>query len=137
MNENVDKHLDELSRKVMRQAKIEQPSFDFTQNVMSRMESIKTSNTTTYVPLISKRTWFLIVTVLMVIFVFAFFGTSEINNSWLSLLNFDMLPEYSIPNPFANIEFSQTMFYALFLLATMICVQIPILKRYFDRRLDV
>lgn len=137
MNENADKHLDELSRKVMRHSTIEHPSIDFTQNVMSQVENIATSDVTTYVPLISKRLWFLIITALVAIGSLAFFGIFNNSNSWFDRLPLDRISEYSFPNPFATIEFSQTVLYAALLFAIMMCIQIPILKRYFDKRLEV
>lgn len=138
MNENVDKHLDDLSRKVMSHSTIEQPSFNFTQNIMVQIERVKASEVTTYVPLISKRIWVLIAIALLSISSgLAFFGTFNDDNSWLRQLQFDRFSEYSFPNPLANIEFSQTTYYAVILFAVVMCVQIPILKRYFDKRLQV
>ena len=137
MNENADKYLDELSRKVMSQSTVEQPSFDFTKSVIAQIENIGTSTVTTYTPLISKRIWVVIGLILASIFGVAIFGTSEENNSWLSHLRLDKLSEYSIQSPLSNFEYSQTMIYALMLFAIMMCVQIPILKHYFDKRLEV
>lgn len=137
MNENADKYLDELSQKLMNKSSVEQPSLDFTQKVMSQIEDVKISSVTTYVPLISKRIWFVIVILLVAISSYlAFFGTFNNDNTWISQLRFDRLSEYSIPNPMANVEFSQTLFYAFLLFAIMMCVQIPILKHYFDKRFE-
>ena len=51
MNENADKHLDNLSRRVIGKSAVESPSFDFTQTIMAQIKELKTSKVTTYVPL--------------------------------------------------------------------------------------
>lgn len=137
MNENVDKNLDQLSRKIMRQSSIEQPPFDFTQNVMAQIESLEHSKVTTYTPLISKRIWVFIALLFIVIFGLAVFGATEENTGWINYLRLDIFSQFSIQNPLSNFKFSQTMFYALLLFAVMLCVQIPILKHYFDKRLEL
>lgn len=137
MNENVDKQLDELSKKVLLKTKVEQPSFDFTNNVMSKIESFSASGITTYEPLISKRSWILMGIALMSICGFAFFGTFDAKDSWLDALGLDRFLEFSIPNPLSNLEFSNTVFYALLLFSIMLCIQIPILKTYYDKRIQL
>ena len=131
MNENADKHLDNLSRKVIGKSAVESPSFDFTKNVMSQINALSTSSVTTYVPLISKKVWALIALVFAGIIGYVSFGTSEEKNSWLSDL------DYEFVNPLSNLEFSQTSVYAVLFLALMICIQIPLLKHYFNKRYEV
>lgn len=131
MNENADKHLDNLSRKVIGKSAVESPSFDFTKNVMSQINALSTSSVTTYVPLISKKVWALIILVFAGIIGYVSFGTSEEKNSWLSDL------DYEFVNPLSNFEFSQTSVYAVLFLALMICIQIPLLKHYFNKRYEV
>ncbi|MFD2916387.1 hypothetical protein [Psychroserpens luteus] len=131
MNENADKHLDNLSRKVIGKSVVESPSFDFTKSVMSQINALSTSSVTTYVPLISKKVWALIILVFAGIIGYVSFGTSEEKNSWLSDL------DYEFVNPLSNLEFSQTSVYAVLFLALMICIQIPLLKHYFNKRYEV
>nr|WP_321230772.1 hypothetical protein [uncultured Psychroserpens sp.] len=131
MNENADKHLDNLSRKVIGKSAVESPSFDFTKSVMSQINALSTSSVTTYVPLISKKVWALIILVFAGIIGYVSFGTSEEKNSWLSDL------DYEFVNPLSNLEFSQTSVYAVLFLALMICIQIPLLKHYFNKRYEV
>ena len=131
MNENADKHLDNLSRKVIGKSAVESPSFDFTKSVMSQINALSTTSVTTYVPLISKKVWALIILVFAGIIGYVSFGTSEEKNSWLSDL------DYEFVNPLSNLEFSQTSVYAVLFLALMICIQIPLLKHYFNKRFEV
>ena len=131
MNENADKHLDNLSRKVIGKSAVESSSFDFTKSVMSQINALSTTSVTTYVPLISKKVWALIILVFAGIIGYVSFGTSEEKNSWLSDL------DYEFVNPLSNLEFSQTSVYAVLFLALMICIQIPLLKHYFNKRFEV
>ncbi len=45
MKENADKHLDDLSRKVIGKSAIESPSFDFTKTIMSQIKTLETFRT--------------------------------------------------------------------------------------------
>lgn len=136
MKESADSHLDHLSRKVMGKSTTESPSFDFTTTLMSQINTLKTSKVTTYVPLISKRVWALILMGVIAIFGFAIFGSPAENQSWLSDLSLDRISGLELPNLMPNFNMSQTLIYAVVLFGLMFCIQIPILKRYFDKRLD-
>ena len=133
MNENADKGLDSLSRKVIGKSAIESPSFDFTKRVMSQINALSSSSVTTYVPLISKKVWALIATVFAGIVWLTRSGASKEKSSWVSNLDLD----YEFVSPFATLELSQTVVYAVLLFAIMFCIQIPLLKHYFNKRFDV
>lgn len=128
MNENADKHLDNLSRKVIGKSAVESTSLDFTTSVMSQINALNSSSVTTYVPLISKRVWILIILVFAGVVGYVSFGTSEEKNSWLSNL------DYEFVNPLTTLELSQTVVYSVLLFAIMICIQIPLLKHHFNKR---
>jgi len=136
MKENADKHLDHLSRKVIGKSSIESPSFDFTQTVMTHINELKTSKVTTYVPLISKRVWSIIAIIFVGLLGYTFFGTSTQKTNWADKLGLEELPNLELNNPLANLEVSQTLIYSVLLFAIMLCIQIPILKRYFDKRFE-
>jgi hypothetical protein len=116
----------------MSKSSVESPSFDFTNTVMSQIQALN-SSVTSYTPLISKWVWSLIVLGVMAVFGYVIFGNSTSKSTWFKDLNlegmsFNMFPEY---NP------SQTATYAVLLFTLMLCIQIPLLKRHFDKRLDV
>nr|WP_321233618.1 hypothetical protein [uncultured Psychroserpens sp.] len=131
MKENADKHLDNLSRKVVGKSSIESPSFDFTNVVMSQIKALN-SSVTTYQPLISKRMWSFIMIGVITVFGYVIFGNMTIKNEWLRDLSLETVSF----NPFPEFNPSQTMIYAVLLFAIMFCIQIPLLKRYFDKRLE-
>jgi len=137
MKESADKLLDDLSRKVIGESTIESPSLDFTQTLMSQIKTLHANKVTTYEPLISMRSWVLIAFGMIAIFGYSVFGTSKSESSLLSDLGLERFSNYEFTNPLANMEFSQTLIYAVVLFAVMFCIQIPLLKRYFDQRLEV
>ncbi|MDG5492078.1 hypothetical protein [Psychroserpens sp. SPM9] len=136
MKENADKHLDKLSRKVIGKSAIESPSFDFTQVVMHQVQALQSPKATTYVPLISKRVWLVIALMFVGVMSYLIFGSSAANNKWVTALGLEHLPDVDLSYFLAQVEFSQTLIYAIMLFGIMLCVQIPILKRYFDKRLE-
>ena len=132
MKENADKYLDELSRKVMGKSTLESPSLDFTKTVMSQIHNLSTSTITAYRPLISKPVWSFIALGVIAIFVYVIFGNPTASDTkWLESLNLqkfslDVLPDYSP---------SQTLVYTVLLFTVMLCIQIPLLKHYFNKRI--
>ena len=136
MNENVDKKLDNLSRKVMGNSVVESPSVNFTQNLMSQIISLNTSKVTTYVPLISKRVWLLIAVAFLGVLGYLIIGTSGEQNTSITDYGLDRIFNMQYSNPLSSVEFSQTLIYAVALFAIMLCIQIPILKRHFDKRFE-
>ena len=131
MKENADKYLDELSRKVMGKSSVESPSFDFTSVVMSQIEALNSSRTV-YKPLISKWMWSFISLCVITVFGYVIFGNSTSESKWLRDLNLEGVSF----NPFSEFNPSQTVTYALLLFVIMLCIQIPLLKRYFDKRIE-
>ncbi len=137
MKENVDKHIEQLVDKVMESSTLETPSFDFTSNIMAEVNSLSTSSVTTYEPLISKRNWFLLVSAIISVSIYLFFNSSIENKGWFDAIDFSVMSKFSITNLFSGITFSKTFIYAILIFAIMFFIQIPILKNYFDKRLEV
>ena len=138
MKENADKYLDDLSRKVIGKTSVKSTSMDFTSTVMSQIKAINNSKVTTYVPLISKRIWSLIGFGFAAIVVYVVCFASSSNSSWLNTWNLDTFQSLDLGfnNPIASFDVSQVTMYAIVFLALMLCVQIPVLKYYFNKRMD-
>ncbi|GAA4816565.1 hypothetical protein [Litoribaculum gwangyangense] len=137
MNENANKYLDDLSKKVMAHGKVESPSFNFTDAVMSKIETLSKNQATIYKPLISKRMWFLILVGFLALFSYGLFsGNNEESIGWLNKIDFSILSNNNISNTLSSFKFSKTLMYALVFFGSMICLQIPILKHYFNKRLE-
>lgn len=137
MQENVDKHLEDLTRKVMKTPELESPSFNFKSVVMSEIEGVELSSTIKYVPLISKRLWVLIGVTLLAVILYLIFSDTTITAGWLSKIGVERFFNFEISNPLADLNISTTLIYAIGLFGFMLAVQIPLLKRYFDQRLSV
>lgn len=137
MQENVDKHLEDLTRKVMKTPELESPSFNFKSVVMAEIEGLEMSSTTKYVPLISKRSWVLIGVALLAVILYFIFSDITITAGWLSKIGIERFYNFEISNPLADLNISTTLIYAIGLFGLMLTVQIPLLKRYFDQRLSV
>ena len=134
MKENVDKQVERLIDKVMKQSTLETPSFDFTSLVMEKVDAIKTSTHTIYEPLISKATW-LMLSGGFVVFIGAilWFGKSE-TAGWFDDLDWNILNTNGFSDLLNGLKFSQITNISILIFALMLLIQIPLLKNYFDKR---
>ncbi len=135
MEENVDKHVEKLTKKVMSTSVIESPSFDFKSNVMAEIKSAHLSNATKYTPLISSRVWVLIGIALVSLLLFILFGDVTVTAGWLSQIGIERFYNYEIANPLSDLNVPTTLLYAVIFFGIMLTIQIPLLKRYFNQRL--
>ena len=135
MKENEDKHLEKLVSKVMKDSTLETPSFDFTSHIMQHVVGV--SKTTLYKPLISKAGWFCLIISVLIATVVLGINEGVQNSNWFNTINFSLLTSFELPNVFSRIQFSHTSLYAFILFGIMACIQVPLLKSYFDKRLDV
>lgn len=136
MKDNVDNHLDDLARKVIKDTPIESTPFNFTDFVMSEVNRLNSSKLTIYKPLISKTTWVLVsIVFLTIIFYVLLFGTQTETSGWLSKIDFSALSSKEISLP--SFKISKTFMYSFVLLGIMVCIQIPFLKNYFNKRYEV
>jgi hypothetical protein len=128
-----DKKIEAFIDKLMSADSLEQPSIDFTANVMSKVEAISNSTATVYKPLISKQVWILIVATFLALVGYVIFNEPSTSSGLLE--RFDLS---GVSNPLENISFnfSKTLMYAMVLMAVMFSVQIPILKHYFNNRMS-
>jgi hypothetical protein len=130
--EKDEKKIEAFIDKLMSADALEQPSRDFTDKVMSKVEAISNSTTTVYKPLISKSVWILIITGFVILVGYIIFKEPTTGSSLMERFN---LP--GVSNPLENISFnfSKTLMYAMVLMAIMFSVQIPVLKHYFNKRM--
>jgi hypothetical protein len=134
MKENVDKQLDDLNRKVMGTSSGEQPSSNFTQNLMTQIHSLNRSSLFRYKPLIATPVWVGLAVLVVTVFGYVFIATSETASETKKNLALNAFLEHNLANPFSGLEMSQAGVYAVVLFCLMLCIQIPILKHYLDKR---
>ena len=137
MNGNVDKSLDQLSRKIMGKSNMEQPSLDFTSQVMLQIKTLTTSGAFIYKPLISKWVWWCMGVLVSSIFTYVLFFSSESGAG--ATQHFLLKDEIfgKMGSPFQNFNISEVSLYAVLLFCLMLYVQIPIIKAYRKKRYNV
>ncbi|WP_339755872.1 hypothetical protein [uncultured Winogradskyella sp.] len=128
--ERDEKKIEAFIDKLLSNEVLEQPSFDFTDKVMSKVESIP--SVTVYKPLITKSVWTFLILGFVLLVGYVILKEPSGNNSWIDRLNLS-----SVSNPLENIafNFSKTLTYAMVLLTIMLGIQIPLLKHYFNKRM--
>ncbi len=137
MQENVDKKIDHLVKKMMNNVSVETPSFNFTDSVMSQVNAIESSDVTVYKPLISKNIWVFILIGFCVLLGYLIFGAETEGLSWFSAIDFNVLSSNRLFEALSGFAVSKTLLYAISFFGLMMCIQIPLLKSYFDKRFEV
>ena len=132
MKEMENNTLENLADKIMKETKIETPSIDFTSKIMSQVDVIANSDITTYKPLISKPVWIGILAMITGILTYSFFTTSA--SSFPSNIDFNTLFNTSLNPSISNHLFSKTMTLSMAVFALLFAVQIPLLKKYLNKR---
>ena len=124
--EKQSKNIDRITKKIIKDAGLEQPSADFFSNVMEAIESQSTSPSIVYQPLISKKVWILLfaltAAVLVLLFIFPVFSET-------SLINPITIPEqFKFSFNLPEMKLSKTTIYGVGFLSLFL-LQIPFLKR--------
>ena len=132
MEEN--KELDDFIRKIVEEVGFEQPSDNFTNTTLSKIELITENNSTVYKPIISRSIWVGIVVVVIGIFIYVIFNKPSIEIGWLSLLNLNKLAAFNTSLRMPDIFVSNIYIYACIVLAFFVGVQVLFLKRHFEKR---
>ena len=133
MQKNDHKQLKDLIDKTMQNTSLETPSLNFTHQVMHKLNGLEASKITTYKPLISKMGWAGIIVGIIGIFLFLVLGNTTENSSLYEAL----VLRLSTENLFSGFAFSGSLKYAIILFAIMLFIQVPILKHYFNGRLEM
>lgn len=134
MKENVDKYLNNLAKKVLKEGQIESPNFNFTDAILSQVNALKISKTLVYRPLISKKAWVLISMIFLAIIIYTLLSGNQTGSLDLfGKIDFSFLTI----NPISSLKLSKILMYAVVFFGLMICIQILLLKNHFDRRFEV
>ena len=134
MKAKEDKNLEKFVDKIMKDASLETPSFDFTSKVMSKVFVAQNSETTMYKPLISKLGLTLVLSGIFMFFGYFSFNGNAQSNKLLDSINLDRFYNFRF---FHELEFSEITMYAVVLATVMLFIQIPILKNHFEKRFEL
>lgn len=134
MENKEDQNIEKLVEQMLMNSEMESPSPDFTQNVMSAVYASQKSRKVIYKPIFSKRTWFIIFTGIIAIFIYSFFNLNQ-QTPWFeinfSFFKFDRLGKF-LP----NFRISFLTGYVILLAAIAVMVQMFFLKKHFDKQLE-
>ncbi len=136
MNENADKYLDDLAKKVMEEIPLESPSFNFKASVMSQVTELSNNSITTYKPLISKKGWLVISILFLALIMYTLLGIQEEPTSWFDTLDLSVLSNNKLTSLLSGFSIPKTLIYAIVLFGLMFSIQVPILKNHFNQRLQ-
>ena len=129
--EKQSNNLDDFTRKLIIESGVHKPSLDFSKRVVEAIES-KAITTNVYQPLISRKSWVLIIITCAVCFISFYFFPST-GNSILDKLEIGQYLDVQFSLP--DIKLSKTFIYAIGFMSLFL-IQIPILKRYVFNRFD-
>ena len=128
---------DDFVDNAMQQTGPEGPGNEFTEKVLSSMQTQKALETVTaYTPPISKMSWGIIALMILGILAWASFTGVTPEWSWMSLLDRgigirDILATIELPDP------GTTTAYSIGIFALFICIQILLMKRRLDRQIQL
>ena len=136
MQEHTEQHLDKLAKKVVKSSTLESPSLDFTANVMAEIEASSISEITVYKPLISKRSWFILMIIIGGGLIYSFTGSNIESTGLLEKMDFSIISDNMVTEALAGFTISKIFAYAIGFFGLVFFVQIPMMKHYLDKRFD-
>jgi len=128
-----NKNLEEFVGKLMASQKLEEPSSDFTANIIANLQADTKAKSVPYKPLITNWVWLVLAACVAALGAYIYIAEPAESLGIAEKLNVSRL----IENPFNkfNVTVSKTFMYSMVLFAIMLCVQIPVLKHYFNKRI--
>lgn len=133
MKDRMDVRLEELTTKIVQEAGLKKPSVDFTHRIMDAIEKQTQSVTTVYTPLISKKMWWVIGCVIVVVvgYIFAFNTELPAMQDALATVSSE-LPQWKIPTYEFDVAVPNTLVYGVLIMAILLAIEIPLLKRKYN-----
>lgn len=120
------KNIDRITKNIIKDAGLHQPSPNFLTNVMEAIEVQTVSQPNVYRPLISKNMWILLVVLTAAVSVLLFMFPVFSESSLFSQLNIPNQYNFEVSLP--KINLSKTTIYGIGFLSLFL-IQIPFLKR--------
>jgi len=138
MEENKEKEPDYFVKKIIQEIGLEEPSLNFTETVLSKIETAREPNSVTvYTPLISKFSWAILAVIVVGMGALALFGKVDTKNSWLEYINLDAVSEFTFLDSMANLKFPSTLVYGVLALTIFVYVQIFLLKNHLGKKYEL
>lgn len=136
MKTKSDQHIEDMVDRIMKEVSLDTPSLNFTSNVMMKVDTLMKPVTIVYKPLISKRSWVFVMVAIVGLICYFMLTPSVKSSGWFSNIDFSVVSNNILTNTISSLKLSRTAFYAIIMLSVMLIIQIPILKNYFNSRLE-
>ncbi len=134
MGESKNKKLDDLVRKAVKEVGLETPSLNFTETVISRLEtSGSTDATLVYKPLISKIGWGVVVIIVAGLSTVAISGKMDTNSAWFNKIFTGVMAENFL-DAMPTLTLSDTVSYSLLIFFVGMVIQMILLKHHLNKR---
>lgn len=128
-----DKELNEFTKYIVKESELKSPSSNFVKNVMSKIEEEVSINTQfVYKPLISKKGWFIIFSVI-VLATIAVIRNTQATSTYLSSWELSFLENTVNYFQFNEIEFSKTFVICSVIFSLMMMVQVLGIKHFYNK----
>ena len=134
MENKEDENIEKLVEQMMLNTAMESPSVDFTQTVMSEVLALGKSKSLVYKPIISRRSWLIIFTGIIVLFIYSYYNSGTANSGFN--LNFTFLHLDKLEKVFQSVQISPMTGNVILLATIMVLIQIFFLKKYLDKRFE-
>jgi len=131
MKKDFDTGKDQDLRNLLRQLPLQEPSSDFTDSVLARIDAEAAGQVTTYRPLISPWLWLVLVLLLCLAAGSTFFMDMGSAPGWFNIPDWSQ-PLRDMMGKIATIELSKPLFYGGLALAIAVYVQLYLLKGLFN-----
>ncbi len=126
-----DKRIDKIANSVFNKNSIESVSPDFTDNIMSEILEHKTSIATSIKPIISKSTWYLIISIITAVIVLSvvFIPEKSTLSTIIPYIDFE-ISRISIPNiNYTPIDIGRTSFFSIIFFGIFFMIQLIIIDK--------
>jgi len=135
MQDDKKSKFDQFIQKRIKEEGLEKPSLNFTNTVISKIETQKEhSKVTVYKPLISKKVWYAGAVIIIGIFSYLIYGNIAVEFNWLPEMKMQQIGQLILLERFPNFNISNIYVYAFIGLAFFMAVQVYLLKNHFDKR---
>lgn len=129
-----DRNLEDFIRKSIKEVGLENPSKDFTDNVLNIIENKAPAPTNlVFKPLLSKTTWFVILSAVAAIFIYLIFGNPNLESTWISVSQWNHLVSFNLLGELPQPAVSKTFVYACLIITGFVWIQVLMLKHHFNK----
>ena len=130
--DNQGKFDDYIQERIKKEG-LHQPSMNFTNAVISKIEAQEQSKVLEYKPLLGQKSWFAIAVVVTGIFIFLIYGNTTMEFNWLPSNLAEQLGQINLLAKLPSFSVSNSYVYAFIGLAFFAIVQVYLLKNHFSK----